>query len=88
MWRVLHAYKKVLRVVLWRLSYGLKKSLRRAGIILFAAAPHAKLVGWQDNHKLSLGDARRKFDEWRYYYHEVRSRSVMQWVTSAESLAK
>lgn len=33
---------------------------------------------------LSLDDARRKIDEWRQYYNEVRPHSALQWATPAE----
>ncbi len=33
---------------------------------------------------LSLEDARRKIDEWRQYYNEVRPHSALQWATPAE----
>ena len=33
---------------------------------------------------LSLEDARRKIDEWREYYNEVRPHSALQWATPAE----
>ena len=33
---------------------------------------------------LSLEDARRKIDEWRQYYNEMRPHSALQWATPAE----
>ena len=33
---------------------------------------------------LSLADARRKINEWREYYNEVRPHSALQWATPAE----
>jgi putative transposase len=31
-----------------------------------------------------LEDARRKIDEWRQYYNEMRPHSALQWATPAE----
>jgi putative transposase len=33
---------------------------------------------------LSLEDARRKIDEWRQYYNEMRRHSALKWETPAE----
>lgn len=33
---------------------------------------------------LSLDDARRKINEWRRYYNEIRPHSALQWATPAE----
>jgi putative transposase len=33
---------------------------------------------------LSLEDARRKIDEWRKHYYQMRPHSAVQWATPAE----
>ena len=37
---------------------------------------------------LSLEDARRKINEWRQYYNEIRPHSALRWATPAEFAAR
>jgi transposase InsO family protein len=68
---------RIKEIAATRVHYG----YRRVHVLL-------KREGFKDNHKrvylLSLEDAKRKIDEWRQYYNEMRPHSALQWATPAE----
>jgi putative transposase len=73
----------------WACERGIELDFSRAGkptdngkVESFNGRPRQECL--DDHWFLSSEDARRKIDEWRQYYNEMRPHSALRWATPAE----